>query len=231
MADFHLSAGDRLPILTDTLSQDGVPVSLLGADVTLSIQNLRTGVIQTFTATVVSAEGGRVKYQWGADDTTEHGPYIGNWTATFAGRSIKFPNDGSFSFHISVGADVAQPIASLRPYIRTLLGDTNPLIKQYSAEELDGAVRLVVNLGKAPGVALSADELSLAPAVSPSDSAQAKNWARIVYYAAKLFIMPNAASSGFRTRALAEHFGEQKEQVLELLLEIHEMENDGATLE
>ena len=119
---------------------------------------------------------------------------------------------------------MATAISDFRTPLRAILGDTHPTIKQYAVDQLDAAVELVVNLGKAPGIAV--DGTGLTPTVTPTNAA-AGNWARIVLHAARRFVLPNAAASSYRTRALSESFGEQKEMVFELLSEIYAIEFGG----
>lgn len=226
----YLTKGDLRPALEDQLLRpDGTPEDLTGIQsVKLNYQNLRTGAVGSGGATVVQpATDGNVDYQWVAADVANVGDYIGDWEVKFAdGKTAHYPNDGQhFEFRIAPSASAPMAIAAFRKFIRTMLGDSGPDIFQFSADELDDAVRLTVNLGRATGVSLTADGLGLTPTVSPADPAQALNWAKIVYHSAKLFIMPNASSSSFRTRGLSEHFGESKERVFELLNEIYELDN------
>jgi hypothetical protein len=122
---------------------------------------------------------------------------------------------------------MATTIASFRAPVRAVLGDSHPTLQQYHADQIDEAVRLVIRLGRAPGVTLSTDAQSTVQNVTPFDNEHGKNWARIVLNAAKRFVVANAASGSFRTRALAETFGEQREMVLDLLDEIYRLDCDG----
>jgi hypothetical protein len=119
---------------------------------------------------------------------------------------------------------MATKIESFRESIRTLLGDNHPTIKNYHQDQLDAAVRLVVRLGKAPGVTLSTDGLSVEPTITPFDTQQGKNWARIVLNSAKRFIITDSAAGSFRTRALSESFGERREMVFDILNEVYSLE-------
>lgn len=117
-------------------------------------------------------------------------------------------------------------IGDFRNPVRAYLGDNHPVIKTYSAEQIDEAVRLVVNLGKIPGVSLSPDPSGsdLSVDVSPTDPDQATNWARIVLYAAQRFVLIGAASNSIRTRAVAMSCGESRDLVFQLLSEIYDLE-------
>lgn len=116
------------------------------------------------------------------------------------------------------------PISDFRDFIRAVIGDSHPVIKQFAPEQIDAAVRLTVNLGKAPGITLTTDGAKVTPAVLAVDPFQAKNWARIVLHSARRFVDINAASSSYRFRAMSESFGESKELIFSLLTEIYEME-------
>lgn len=115
------------------------------------------------------------------------------------------------------------PISEFRDPIRAFLLDAHPTIKKFHADQVDAAVRLVVNLGKAPGVQVAGDGLNLTPSVSPtSEVAEERlNWGRIVLHSAKRFVMGNSASFSYRTRALSESFGEQREAVFDILNEAY----------
>lgn len=115
-------------------------------------------------------------------------------------------------------------ISDFRPFIRTVIGDSHPVIKQFAPEQIDDAVKLTVNLGKAPGISLTTDGTKVTPAVVVTDPLQSRNWARIVLHSARRFVDVNAASSSYRFRAMSESFGESKELVFSLLMEIYEME-------
>jgi hypothetical protein len=121
---------------------------------------------------------------------------------------------------------MATLISTFRDPLRAYLLDTHPTIKQYDADQLDQAVRLVVNLGKAPGITVTTGDDandSLTPDVTPVND-ESDNWARIVLHAAKRFVLPNAAASSYRTRAVAETFGESREMVFDLLNDVYQLE-------
>lgn len=222
-----------MPILTYTFLDDaGNPVDLTGATVTLNYQNLRDNAKSSVSATITDALAGTVEYQWDADDTLDPGDYVYSWTLTFSGgRSQTYPEfPAVLEFSIGPAISDSMPIASFRTFIRTLLGDNHPTIKTYEAVQIDDAVRLIINLGQITGVTLSTDGTSLVPALAPlsatqTDTTVAKNWARVVYYAAKRFVAGNPSSYSFRTRALSESFGEQRDMMFELLQDVYELDN------
>ncbi len=231
MPTISITQGNRLPILTDTLMADGLPVDLTGCSVRLSYQNLRTGTTRSQDAIVGNpATSGVVRYEWQAVDTAEVGPCLGQWEVTWRdGRVACFPPDArdAFEFTIWLPISVRQAIATFRPYIRTLLGDNDPSVKEYRAEQIDDAVRLVINLGKVPGVKLTADGMSLDPPLEPDPTnvEVTRQWARLVLNAAKVFVLPNAGSYAYRTRPLAEVFGEQRDFVHDILQEVYLIDN------
>ncbi len=231
MANISLTQGNRLPILSDTLLSDGLPVDLTGCTVKLNYQNLRTGTTRSQQAIVgTPPTSGVVRYEWSEVDTVEVGLCLGQWEVAWRdGRTACLPPDArdAFEFTITLPMSVRQAIAAFRPYVRTLLGDNDPNVKEYRAEQIDDAIRLVVNLGKVPGVKLTTDGMSLDPAVEPdpNDADKTRRWAKLVLNAAKYFILPNAGSYAYRTRPLAEVFGEQRDFVHEILQEVYLLDN------
>lgn len=113
------------------------------------------------------------------------------------------------------------------PSVRCILGDSGPDFFQFSEDNILKAIRLELDLGKIPGVTTDGtNALTDGDDLSPIslDATIQQNWAKVVLYAARRFVMPNAAAYSFRTRALAEHWGEQKEMVFELLADIYWLE-------
>ena len=117
---------------------------------------------------------------------------------------------------------MATHIADFREPIRAYLLDTHPDFKQFHADQIDAAVRLVVNMGKIPDVTI--DEY-LGDALSEEIESGTLNWARIVLYAAQRFVLPTAQSFAFRTRELSERFGDKAEAVRQLMREVYELEH------
>ncbi|HXJ56506.1 MAG TPA: BppU family phage baseplate upper protein [Verrucomicrobiae bacterium] len=226
--DFYLKSGDKLPKFSAILKQDGEPVDLTGATgASLNFRRIGATSGVTQAATIVDPEIGAVEYQW-QDDDLEIGDYQADWTVTYVVGVVHFPNDGYIFFRVLPaaidGEEDSTPLASFREPVRLLLGDSDPLVTQYSAAQIDAAVRFVVNRGRAEGVTVSSDQQHIEPAVSPSGESQRTNWARIVLYSAKVFAVVDAAGGSFRTRALAESFGERRDAVFSLLNEIYEVE-------
>jgi hypothetical protein len=223
---FSLVQDDRYPRIQSTLlNDDGTPIGLTGATVEFTYLNLATGVNYVVPGDVIDSGAGLVGYTWGESDTAVAGRYVGQWRITYPDTNFltapTIPED--FTIFPKLTTVTGTLIANLRPFVRTILGDTDPLVRQFHADQIDDAIRLVVNLDKAPGIEVSDDGSYLTPAVTPSNS-QSTNWAKIVLHAARRFILPISMSSSFRTRAFSESFGENRTMVFELLQEIYELE-------
>ena len=72
---------------------------------------------------------------------------------------------------------------------------------------------------------LAPDGLSLSPALQNSD---VQPYLKLVYNTALKLVTPNLAAYAYRTRALSERFGEQKDFLFELKNLLYELENDQA---
>ena len=226
-AVISLAQGDQLPVLTDSLTNaDGTAFNLTGFTVKLRYQNLRTNRVAIRDATITGLPtAGTVSYAWNTLDATDIGDCRGQWIVTKT-STLQVQSFDEFDFKLYLPSSSIQNITAFRPYIRTLLGDNNPDVKEYAAEQIDDAVRLVINLGKVPDVSLTADGMNLTPAVlpDPTDTDKTLAWSRVVLHAASRFILANGNAYAFRTRALSEVFGEQREMVFDILNQIVEME-------
>lgn len=107
VADFTIKAHDRLPAIQAVLMSDGVPVDLTTASGVKFILSLAVGSTPKVNtaATVVTAAGGVVRYDWAAVDTDTPGAYLGEWQVTWAdGRKQSFP---TLTYHtVNVVADL-----------------------------------------------------------------------------------------------------------------------------
>lgn len=128
-------------------------------------------------------------------------------------------------------------IESIRNHVRALIGDDNPTVYQYQSDQIDGAIRTTVSYLSAMGkfsddpITLSTDGTKLVrgdgddgEAISAFDTDTQKFWGLIVWGAAVRFIGPRSSSYSYNTRALSEHFGDNKEQVFQLLSDLYMLE-------
>lgn len=217
-----MKAGSLLPAYEDTLTQNGETIDLTEATaIKFRFRNTTGTFSKEGDAEVVDPEAGTVRYDWESGDTDEIGSYRGNWVVQFAGGiELVIPSESYVEFEIIADADAETNIDQFIEPIRVILNDhQDPLIHMYSAAAIKSAVRMTVNMGKIPEVTIDGDVLT--PAVVGGDT----NWARIVLYSAWRFVIPNSAASSVRMRALAETFGEARDQVFELLTEIYDLEN------
>lgn len=104
MADFYIRAGDRLPELQATLTDDaGAPVDLTGLPVVFRMRAVGATTAKVVAAaTLVAPESGVVKYTWVAGDTDTAGSYWAEWNVTFGdGRTQTFKDPGYTSIYVS----------------------------------------------------------------------------------------------------------------------------------
>jgi hypothetical protein len=102
MADFTIKQGDTSPALEATLKdRDGNAVNLTGASVQFHLATTRYKNIVDATGTLVNASEGKVKYEWQADDTSQHGDFFAEFEVTYADSTVEtFPNDGYISVEV-----------------------------------------------------------------------------------------------------------------------------------
>src|SRR3954470_4987090 len=108
-ADFSIKAHDRLPSISATLSTAGSPVSLTGATVSFIMRPAAGGPPKVnAAATVDSAPGGTVHYDWLLVDTSTVGLYYGEWQVTFSsGKQQTFPTIGYHTIEVIQDLDNA----------------------------------------------------------------------------------------------------------------------------
>jgi len=104
--------------------------------------------------------------------------------------------------------------------VRAVLGDFNASFRKYQDTAIASVVKTVVRLGRIPGHALTSDLLNFTPAITSP-----KTLGLVVYHAAKMMLLPNAASYRYRLRAISEQFGEQKIFLMDLETALFELEN------
>ncbi len=103
--DFFIKKGDRLPSITATLyNPDGTIADLMAATVAFKFRPKGGGVVTSGTAVVVSVNG-KVRYDWGASDTTTSGDFDAEWVVTVGGKEQTFPSDDFIWLRIT--ADVS----------------------------------------------------------------------------------------------------------------------------
>jgi hypothetical protein len=96
MSDFVVRKGDRLPPIVATLKDsEGVAVNLTGATVVFHLRPTRGGTVKVnAAATVTSAAGGVVTYEWAAADTDTAGTFYAEYEVNWGGLKQSFPNPG-----------------------------------------------------------------------------------------------------------------------------------------
>lgn len=98
MTRFVIKKGDRFPALEAAVGFD-----LTGATVAFVMTAKPHGgavKVNSATATVVSATGGTVRYDWGATDTDTLGEYRAEFVATFAGGRRSYPQAGYLEIEV-----------------------------------------------------------------------------------------------------------------------------------
>lgn len=103
--NFSLKQGDTLPPLIVTcVKGDGTIQDLTGATATtFSLWDSSHNLIETdAAATVVGAPtAGQLQYAWQPGDTTNPGPYEGEFHVTFAGGGkLSFPSSGKIQIYV-----------------------------------------------------------------------------------------------------------------------------------
>ncbi len=103
-SSFYLKQGDRLPVISATLTElTGSAVDLTGCTVQIRWKvNDGTAAAVTRSATVTSAATGAVEYAWASGDTDTVGTYDLEWVVTYASGKIRtFPAEDYNTFVIS----------------------------------------------------------------------------------------------------------------------------------
>lgn len=97
---FYFKLGDTEPALEATLwaGTSATPANLAGASGVKLIITRRPGIVgDEYTAQIVSAVNGTVKYEWTGNEFDAAGIYYGEWQVTYTDLSVEtFPNDGEF---------------------------------------------------------------------------------------------------------------------------------------
>jgi len=121
MSDITIGAGDRLPVITRTVTVDGTVVNLTGATVTFTV----------YDPSDMSATG-VVSYTWSAGDAVALtvGNYFARFVITLGSQNLSAPNDGYLTVNVSgagTGTFSYSGDPSLRPLdaVRFLIQDTD----------------------------------------------------------------------------------------------------------
>lgn len=116
-------------------------------------------------------------------------------------------------------------ISDFRTPIRAVMGDFNSVIRKYQDTAIDDVVKLVVRSGRLPGFALNVAGDGITPDVNTG-----RNYGLLVYRAALAFVAPASGSYSYRTRALAESFGDQRNFLNELHDALQEIDGEGGAM-
>jgi hypothetical protein len=223
----------NLPVVTDALvDENGAAVNLTGAAVQFVFQRTEpnSGVNFTRTATITNAAQGLVSYQFAAGESDNVGDYNAVWRVTFVDNSVKvFPYpSGYINFTVrdvlpSLAPNNVTLIASTYELIRAILGDFNTTFRRYEDAAIQSVVRTVILSGRSDrlsGYLLTPDRLGVTPVI-----ADPRTLGTLIYYSALMFLMPNAASYSYQTRALSERFGDQARFVMALENALYDLES------
>ena len=127
MSQFWIKENDRLPYLEKTLVDgSGVPVDLTGASaVSFTLLDDDGAELWVHAASIVSPPtAGKVRYAWGAGETTTPGEYHGYFSVTSAGLIQSYPTIGYIDILVAAqdGSVAGIPAASLS-MLRRMVGE------------------------------------------------------------------------------------------------------------
>ena len=231
---FKLAAGDQ-PLLTGTIGSgnggsDPTALDLTGCTVRFLFQG--PGAQTAAAATVVDAPNGRVQYRFLAADTAVPGDYTGEWQVTDAGGNVTtYPPEG-FEFQIVPALPAPQVtqftrLSDLYDDVRAITGDFGRRLYEDSA--IRSVMMTVLRQGRVKADCrrwtLAPDCLGISPAILNTDI---QAYSLLVYHTALILVTPNIAAYSFRTRALSERFGEQRDFLAELKNTLYDLEDEGA---
>ncbi len=100
---FYIKQNDTSPAIETILESDdgSVIIDLTGCDVAFHMTHSQRDVEITGACAILDEEGGRVRYQWLAGDTSVSGWYRAEFQVTYSDAKIEtFPNDGSIWIHV-----------------------------------------------------------------------------------------------------------------------------------
>ena len=111
-------------------------------------------------------------------------------------------------------------ISDLYNALRHLLGDRDSTVQLYQDSSLLIAVQTMVQMGKVSAFELSTDHLSITPAITtPNDLAL------LLYHTVLSFVASEPDSQSYRTRAVSETTGANREFIWQLTSSIHELQS------
>lgn len=224
---FQIGQGNT-PRLIDTLSDENGVVDVSGMTVAFVLQG-GGGVNFTRTGGIEDGPSGKVNYQFVAEDSAAPGDYLAQWVVTAGAVTRTFPGEGYIQFTVQPALPLAQAAAFSRlsdlfPDVRAVCGDHRA--RRYQDSAIETVMRVNLRAGRVPGYALGPDNRSIAPALPNTDVTA---YVLLVYHTAKILLTPNVKSSSYRTRALSERFGDQRDFLVELENVLYEVENGSQT--
>lgn len=240
-----MTAGDQ-PTIRDTLTVPGTdavtdltpgavpdldPVDLTGAAVALLFEG--AGTAYSPAATILVPAEGTVQYTFTAPQTALPGVYRAQWRITAAGGAVTTARPFEFEIRAAVAVpDVTQftRLSDLYDDIRALTGDFQKQVYEDSA--IASVMRTQLRLGrvKTEGEChrgrtrwtVGPDGMTLVPAILGTDI---RAYSLLVYYSALTLVTPNLAAYSYRTRAMSERWGEQKDFLAELKNALYDIED------
>lgn len=223
-----ISSGSGTRFLAQTgVDLTGFTVSFLFEPVTPTTADssgyvIGSGTMETRSATLVAAAVGTVQYTLTASDTATAGRYRGKFSWTdLAGIKRVFPESGFLEWEVQPYSAPSSfsLLSDFREPVRAVMGDFRTPY-QYEDAALDSVVRSVVRFGHVTGLGISSNGLAIVPAVT-----SAENLALVSYWAARTLLRPGIAESSWRTRAMSQRTGAQRDFLFELENLIHNLEN------
>lgn len=229
MSDFYLKSGCPGPVILAKLQDDnGQSLDMTSVvAVTFNFSN-DAGNAYGGTAEITDLANAVVRYSWPQDYADLGGTFKGNFTLTYAdGHTEVFPEGNQFSFDVSAFVDTS-PVTAPKTLVsdffepvRAFLGDFKPgKFRKYEDQAIASVVRSLIRCGQLPGYSLDPSRLKIVPPI-----ADPAKFGLLTYKACRTFVTPNQASYSFRTKALGETFGNQRDVLWELQNAIEELEN------
>lgn len=220
MSDFTITSGNTTQINDTLMDATGVPVDLTGATVAFAWQGYGGG--GSGAAVVLDAAAGTVRYTMTPAQSAVAGSYQAQWAVTVSGATVSYPTDPmEMEILPAVGVVVPSSYSRMTDFVepvRAILGDFRQPFK-YEDSAVLAVLRTVLRCGLVTGYSTTPDMMGVNPVVT-----DARSLAVLVHKAAKMFVMPNAAAYSYRTRALSESFGNQRDFVFQLEAALYDLE-------